>query len=376
MNGFDIVTSNFQIWKSLGRWAAKIFTSSKRLYRISSVRITSALLATVFGLLTTITTLTSCDSGQKPEETAPGEKTSVVIGTGPITGIYLAAGNLIANTVNIEVETHGIQCKAKSTKGSVFNINAIMAGTMEFGIAQSDMVYKAGEGLGEWEKKGRQEDLRAMFSLHTESVALVAADNADIKTIQDLRGKRVDIGERGMGTRQNAIHALENAGIDYTKDLTARGIRAGEVVGVLQRGRIDAFFYTAGHPNITLLNATSERRRAHFVPITGVDKLLKKYPYYLKATVPKEFYPRATNASDVKTFGVKASFITSAKVPDNVVYTITREVFERIEFYRTLHPAFEELTRDKMLECLAAPVHPGAQKYYDEVGLVPHCVVK
>ena len=376
MSGFGVVPNRFKTRRSPGGWAAKVFTSCERLYRGSTVRITSALLATFFGLFTITAVLTSCDSGQKPEETAPGEKTSVVIATGPITGIYLPAGNLIANTVNIEVETHGIQCKVKSTKGSVFNINAIMAGTMEFGIAQSDTVYRAGQGLGEWEKKGRQEDLRAMFSLHAESVTLVAADDAEIKTIQDLKGKRVDIGEHGMGTRQNAIHALENAGIDYTKDLTARGIRAGEVVGVLQRGRIDAFFYTAGHPNITLLNATSARSRAHLVPINGVDKLLKKYPYYVKATVPKKFYPRATNASDVKTFGVKATFITSAKVPDNVVYTITREVFERIEFYRTLHPAFEELTRDKMLECLAALVHPGAQKYYDEVGLVPHCVVK
>ena len=376
MNGFDIVTNDFQIWRSPGRWAAKIFTSSKRLYYASAVRITSALLATVFGLLTTITTLTSCDSGQKPKETAPVKKTSVVIATGPITGIYLPTGNLIASTVNNEVETHGIQAEAKSTKGSVFNINAIMTGTMEFGIAQSDRVFEAGEGLGEWEKTGRQKDLRAMFSLHAETVVLVAADDADIKTIQDLRGKRVDIGERGMGSRVNAIHALENAGIDYTKDLTAKGIRAAEVAGVLRQGGIDAFFYTVGHPNILLLKATTARRKVHFVPITGVDKLLKKYPYYVKTTVPKKYYPKATNASDVETFGVKATFVTSAKVPDNVVYTITREVFERIESYRTLHPAFEELTRDKMLECLAALIHPGAQKYYDEVGLVPHCVVK
>jgi TRAP transporter TAXI family solute receptor len=336
----------------------------------------SFLLATFFGLFTITAVLTSCDSGEKPKEKAPGRKISVIIGTGPVTGIYYPTGQLIARTVNQDVKIHGIQAKAEFTEGSVSNINAIMAGIMAFGMAGSGSVYEAGKGLGRWKKAGPQKDLRAMFSLHAESVALVAADDADIKTIQDLRGKRVDIGELGMGTRQIAIYALENAGIDYTKDLTATGINAAAVAGALKEGDIDAFFYAVGHPNVTLLNATTARRRVHFVPITGVDKLLKKHPYYAKATVPKKFYPKATNATDVKTFGVKATFITSAKVPDNVVYTITKEVFEKIESYRTLHPAFEDLTRLKMVECLAASVHPGAQKYYDEVGLVPACVVK
>jgi TRAP transporter TAXI family solute receptor len=337
---------------------------------------TSALLAMVFGLFTITTVLTSYDSGQTPREALAARKTSVVIGTGSITGLYFPTGNLIARTVNNDVETHGIQIKAKSTKGSDFNINAIMTGSMALGIAQSDRVYEAVEGLGEWKRTGPQKDLRAMFSLHAESVVLVAADDAEIKTIQDLRGKRVDIGEPGSGSRQNAIHALENAGLDYTKDFTATGFRAPEVAGILRQGKIDAFFYTAGHPNINLLDATTSRRRVYFVPITDVNKLLMKYPYYIKAVVPKKFYPKATNESDVKTFGVKATFVTSAKVSDNVVYTVTKQVFEKIESYRTLHPAFAELTKDKMLECLAAPIHPGAKKYYDEAGLVPSCVVK
>jgi TRAP transporter TAXI family solute receptor len=336
----------------------------------------SSLLATVFGLFTITAVMTSCDSGEKPKEKAPSRKISVIIGTGPITGIYYPTGKLIARGINNDVETHGIQSEAKSTKGSVFNINAIMAGTMALGMAGSDSVYEAAEGLGEWKRAGPQKDLRVMFSLHAETVALVAADDADIKTIQDLRGKRVDIGEPGLGSRQNAIYALENAGIDYTKDLTAKGIRAAEVAGVLKEGGIDAFFYTVGHPNLTLLDATTARRRVHFVPIAEVNKLLMKYPYYTKATVPKKFYPKATNATDVETFGVKATFVTSAKVPDNVVYTITKQVFDKIESYRTLHPAFEELTRVKMLEGLAAPIHPGAKKYYDEVGLVPSGVDK
>lgn len=346
------------------------------LSRTAAVRITIAVLATVFGLFTITALLTSCDSGQTPKEALAAGKRSVVIGTASMSGIYFATGKLIARTVNNDVKTHGIQIRAKSTKGSDFNINAIMSGTMALGMAQSDRVYKAVEGMGRWKKTGPQKDLRAMFSLHAESVALVAADDAGIKTIQDLRGKRVFIGEPGSGTRHNAIHALENAGIDYSKDLTAKEYRVDEVPGLFGDGKIDAFFYTVGHPNINLLDATTRRRRAHFVPITEVRKLLMKYPYYTKAAVPKKFYPRASNDGDVETFGVKATFVTSTKVPDDVVYTVTKQVFEKIESYRTLHPAFAELTKDKMLECLAAPIHPGAKKYYDEVGLVPACVVK
>ena len=328
-------------------------------------------------IVAAISLLTSCDSGQKPKEALAADKISLVIGTASMSGIYFATGNLIARTVNNDMETHGIQLKAKSTKGSDSNINAIMTGTMALGIAQSDRVYKAVEGLGRWNRKGPQKDLRSMFSLHAESVALVAADDAGIKTIQDLRGKRVYIGAVGSGSRQNAIHALENAGIDYSKDLRERESRVvDEVAGLLGVGKIDAFFYTAGHPNVNLLDATNRRRSVHFVPITEVKELLMKHPYYIKAAVPKKFYPRASNKGDVETFGVKATFVTSAKVPDNVVYTVTKQVFEKIEAYQTLHPAFAELTREKMLEGLTAPIHPGAKKYYDEVGLVPAGVVK
>lgn len=327
-------------------------------------------------LLTPITTLTSCDSEQKPKEIEPSHESSLIIGTGPITGDHFSAGQAIARIISNDVKTHGILCQAESTAGSVFNINAIMTGTMAFGIAQSDEVYEASEGLGEWEATGPQTDLMAMFSLHAESVALVAADDTGIETIQDLRGKRVNIGELGSGTRENAIHALENASIDYTKDLEAKGLRGAVVDEVLQEGGIDAYFFTAGHPNTSLLAATRGRRKVHLVPITEVDMLLMKYPFYKKASVHKKFYPQTTNANDVETFGVKATFITSAKVPDRVVYTVTKQVFENIEYYRTLHPAYEELTREKMVEHLMAPIHPGAKKYYDEAGLVHATLTK
>jgi hypothetical protein len=296
--------------------------------------------------------------------------TFVTIGTGGITGVYYPTGGAIARIVNKKRKVYNIRCTVESTGGSVFNVNAVMAGDLEFGVVQSDRQFQAINGLAEWKDKGPQKDLRAVFTIHPESITLVAADDAGIKTIQDLKGKRVNIGNPGSGQRQNSIDGLKNANIDYEKDLKAEGVKAAEAPGLLQDGRIDAFFYTVGHPSGAIKEATAGRRKVHFVPITGVDNLLKKYPYYAKAFIPIKLYPGATNKSDVQTFGVKATFVTSAKVPDRVVYAITKEVFDNFEDFKKLHPAYQVLTKENMLEGMSAPIHPGAMKYYKEAGMM------
>jgi TRAP transporter TAXI family solute receptor len=296
--------------------------------------------------------------------------TFVTIGTGGITGVYYPTGGAIARIVNKKRKVYGIRCTVESTGGSVFNVNAVMAGDLEFGVVQSDRQFQAMKGLAEWKEKGPQKDLRAVFTIHPESITLVAADDAGIKSINDLRGKRVNIGNPGSGQRQNSIDGLMNAGINYEKDLEAEGVKAAEAPGLLQDGRIDAFFYTVGHPSGAIKEATAGRRKVHFVPITGVDNLLKKYPYYAKALIPIKLYPGATNTKDVETFGVKATFVTSAKVPDQVVYAITKEVFDNFEAFKKLHPAYQVLTKENMLEGMSAPIHPGAMKYYKAAGLM------
>ncbi|MBU0986935.1 MAG: TAXI family TRAP transporter solute-binding subunit [Proteobacteria bacterium] len=293
----------------------------------------------------------------------------VTIGTGGITGVYYPTGGAIAKMVNEKRKEYGIRATVESTGGSVFNVNAVMSGDLDFGVVQSDRQYQAIHGLAEWKDAGPQKDLRAVFSIHPESVTLVAAVDAGIKSIADLKGKKVNIGNPGSGQRQNSIDALEAVGIDYEKDLQAEGIKAAESASLLQDGRIDAFFYTVGHPNGSIMEATSGKRQVRFASITGVDKLLAKYPYYAPAIIPIELYPNADNKEDVQTFGVKATFVTSAKVPDKVVYAITKEVFDNFEDFKRLHPAFQVLTKANMLEGLSAPIHPGAMKYYKEAGL-------
>jgi TRAP transporter TAXI family solute receptor len=293
------------------------------------------------------------------------------IATGEYMGRYYPTGGAIAEIVNNKQEEFGFRCVAKPTSGSVYNINAIMAGDMEFGIVQSDSQYQAFNGLDEWKDKGPQKDLRTMFSLYTESVTLLASVDSGIKTIQDLKGKRVYIGEIGSGSRQNAMDALNAAGIDWKTDLKV--IKKGkkyDVQSMLMRGELDAFFYTVGHPTTAIKFATVGAKNTLFIPIVNIEELLSKNPYYVKSIIPVSLYPQIANDEDVKTFGMTATFVTSAKIPDNVVYAITKEVFENLGSLKYSDPTLNMLTKESMVKNgLTAPLHPGALQYYKEAGL-------
>ena len=309
--------------------------------------------------------------GSMPTDTQ-AKPTYVTIGTGGVTGIYYPTGGAISKIVNKKKKEYNLRVTVESTGGSVFNVNAVMAGDLEFGVVQSDRQYQAWNGIADWKDKGKQKDLRAICSFHPETIVLVAGDDSGIETFMDLRDKHVNIGNPGSGQRGNSIDALTSCGIDWEKDMKAEGIKATESAMMLQDGRIDAFFYTVGNPNGSIMEATSGKRKVHFVPVEGecIDKLVAKWPYYAKAYIPIKFYPQATNKGDVNTFAVKATFVTSAKVPDKVVYAITKEIFDNLEEFKTLHEAYGVLTKENMLEALSAPIHPGAMKYYKEAGLM------
>jgi TRAP transporter TAXI family solute receptor len=301
------------------------------------------------------------------------ETVFVTIGSGDFTGVYFPTGLTIAKMINHRRNAYGIRATVESTRGSVFNLNAILAGYLEFGLAQSDVQYQAVMGLAGWAKKGPQKELRAVFSIHHESLCLVAAVDAGIYAIADLKGKRVNLGNPGSGQYQNSIDALHAVGLNPKSDIYAEKAKASEAPVLLQDNRIDAFFCTVGHPSETLQNATGGERKVRFIPITGpgIDQLVADQKYYIKTTVPvAQFYPGAENPVEVKTFGVIATLCTSSKIPDNVVYIITKEVFDNFARFKRQHPALGDLAKEDMLKGLTAPLHPGAIKYFKEVGLL------
>ncbi len=294
----------------------------------------------------------------------------VTIGTGGVTGVYYPTGGAIARLVNKGKKEHGIRASVESTGGSVYNLNAIAAGELEMGVAQSDMQYQAYNGVGKFEEKGPNKDLRAVFSVHPEPFTVVARADSGIKNFQDLKGKRVNIGNPGSGQRATMEVVMDKMG--WTKDdfKLAAELKPAEQSGALCDNKVDAIIYTVGHPNGSIQEATTACD-AVLVNVQGpeIDDLVKQYDYYRKAVIPGGMY--RGNPDDTVTFGVGATFVSSSKVPEKVIYVVTKAVFENFDDFKKLHPAFANLKKEEMVkDGLSAPLHDGAAKYYKEVGLI------
>ena len=295
----------------------------------------------------------------------------ITIGTGGVTGIYYPTGVAISRMINKKYNEYNIKATVESTSGSVFNVNAVLNTDLVFGVVQSDRQYQAYNGLAEWSKYGKQTDLRSVFSIHPESITLIASEKSGIRGIEDLKGKRVNLGNPGSGYLQNSRDVLKAVGLNEENDLSAEYVKAVEAPGLLQDERIDAFFYTVGHPNANIKEATSGRIKVFIIPITGpgIDKMLTNYSYYAKSIIAHSFYPYSLNTEDVATIGVKATFVTSKNTDESIVYAVTKEVFENFEVFKSLHPSYEVLTKKDMLRGLSTPIHKGALKYYRQAGL-------
>jgi hypothetical protein len=294
----------------------------------------------------------------------------VTIGTGGVTGVYYPTGGSICRLVNKGRKVHGIRCSVESTAGSVYNLNTIAAGELDMGVVQSDWQYHAYNGTSRFKDKGPNKDLRAVFSVHPEPFTVVARADSGIKTFEDLKGKRVNIGNPGSGQRGTMEVVMEAYG--WTKDTfkLASELKSAEQGKALCDNKIDAICFTVGHPSGSIKEPTTSCDSV-LVPVTGpkIDALVKKNDYYRTAVIPGGMY-RGTD-TDTQTFGVGATFVTSAKVPDEVIYNVVKAVFENFDDFQKLHPAFKVLKKEEMIkDGLSAPLHPGAVKYYKEAGLM------
>lgn len=303
-----------------------------------------------------------------PVGQAQAQQKFMTIGTGGVTGVYYAAGGAICRLVNKERAKHGIRCSVESTGGSVVNINTIKAGELDFGVAQSDWQYHAANGSKVFEKDGKFTDLRAVFSLHPEPFTVLSRKEANIAKFEDLKGKRFNVGNPGSGTRASMEELLSAMGWKLSDFSLASELKADEHGAALCDNKIDGFFYGVGHPSANIQDPITTCG-ARLVPLTGpaVDKLVKDNSFYANADIPGGLY--AGHPNPTRTYGVLATFVTSAKVPDATVYELVKAVFENFEEFKKLHPAFGALDPKRMIkDGLSAPLHPGAVKYYKEKG--------
>lgn len=305
---------------------------------------------------------------------AATERPLATIGTGSLTGVYYSTGHAIAKTLDHYAGDQKIDLSVKETQGSLENLEAVTSGRFYFGIVQSDIQYKAWHGTtaSPWEGKP-QKNLRAVFSLYTEAINLVALSSRNINNLKDLKSEpfKVNTGEPGSGQYINANDLLMAVGIHPQDDVREVHVSPTRALELFEHREIDAFFFTAGHPAALFHEVAGGKRLAKFVTLNPEESLLKNYPYYSRTLIPVKYYPGMENKQDVATIGVRATVVTSADTPDWMVYGIVKAVAEKMGYFKSQLLVFQDLNRAGMLEGLSAPIHPGALKYYREAGLVP-----
>ena len=293
--------------------------------------------------------------------------TYVTIGSGSVTGVYYPTAGAISKIVNKRKSEHGIRATVESTGGSAYNVNAMSIGELDMGVVQSDVGFRAYNGVGDFEGKAVSK-LRSVFSLHPEPFHIVASGASGIKTFADLKGKRVNIGNPGSGQRSSAqaLFGITDFGLDA---MTIESLKASEAPDYLRDNRIDAFFYTVGVGSANIMDiASSHTVRIISIEESLIEKLKEGRPYFIATDIPGGVYPGADKP--VRTFAVKATLLTTTDVADEIIYNVVKSVFENFDEFKKTHPALSGLTPEQTLEGMTAPFHPGAEKYYKERGWV------
>ncbi len=297
-----------------------------------------------------------------------GEERVLTIGTGGPGGVYFPAGNAVCRMVNRYHKETGLRCEARISGGSVSNLAALRAGNLDLGIVQSDWQYNAFQGTGLFTEQGPFTQLRSLLSLHSEPFTVVARKGVGIESFEDLKGRRVNVGNPGSGQRNTLEVLLAAMGWTLDDFELASELPSEEQARAMCDGKVEAIIYTVGHPNRSILEATV-LCDALLVAVEGpaLDALLSQYPYYAKTVVPGQMY--RNNPQDIPTFGVKATLVGTTALSVETVNHIVRAVFLNLDTFRALHPAFSHLEVESMIDAgNSATLHPGAARAFTEMG--------
>lgn len=285
----------------------------------------------------------------------------LLIGGGSVTGVYYQVALHVCNLVNKHAGDD-YNCVGRPALGSVFNINAVNRGLLDFGVAQSDRNWQATHGHADWDGKAVG-SLRSVFSVHPETVLLVTRADTGIMSVDDLAGRPVNIGNPGSGQRGNAEDVLGLHGIE----VEAQGLQQNEASRALIDRKVDAFFYTVGNPAAAIEEpANSTDIRIVSINSPAIREFISDKPYYVMTELPAGIYKGVEEP--VETYAVKATVVASDALEADVVYDVVRTVMENLEELRASHAAFRHLDPSAMMEGLSAPLHEGAQRYYEEQG--------
>jgi TRAP transporter TAXI family solute receptor len=295
----------------------------------------------------------------------------VVIGTASPTGIYYPLGGSICRLVNLDASRHGLRCSEEPSSGSVANIESVRSGRLAVGIVPSDVLADAVAGQGSFSARGPTTELRILFAGPDEMLTVVARRDLGVRTVADVRRTRINIGNPGSRQRTSMERVMVALGLTRSDFLDVRELPAAEQSRVFCAKELDVIVYAVGHPD-GLIQDVTRTCRGRLVDVSGpaIDRMLSEYREYERVLIPGGTY--SGNPADVRTVGVRAVVVTSPRVSDTMAYEITRAVFDNLDAFRQLHPAFETLSVADMVHVSGrAPVHAGAMRYYRERGWLP-----
>ena len=312
-----------------------------------------------------LSSLIGC-GGEKKEETEELDKGKyfITVATGPTSGLYYPIGGAFSKVI----KELGYKSSAQATGASVENIGLILNGGADLAIVMSDSVAQAYDSFGAYEGKEPAKNLRCLMGLYPNYVQLVTTEKTGIKKFTDLKGKRVGVGAPNSGVELNARMMYEAHGMSYA-DSKVDYLNYGEAIDQMKNGLVDAVFVTSGIPNATIMELGTVAKTV-LVPIEGegFEKLKEKYPFFVQSEIPADTYDTAT---PIKTATVRNIMLVSDKLSEDVVYDITKGIFEHMDGIKASHATSEKhISLENSQIGVQIPLHKGAEKYYREKGII------
>lgn len=294
------------------------------------------------------------DSGSS----AGGGKQFLNIATGGTAGTYYPLGGALAELLNQNIK--GMNASAQSTGASVANVNMLKDGSVDIAFIQNDIAYYAANGK-EMFKDNKVESIRGIAALYPETVQFVTTADKGIKSIADLKGKKVAVGASGSGAEANARQILGAYGLTYD-DIDVQYLSFGEAADALKDGNVDVGVVVAGFPTAAIQDLAANKSAALVnIDAEHADKLMKQYPYFTKITVPKGTYPG--QEEDVSTVAVKCVIVTTDKLSDDLGEQIVKAIYEHLDRMKAAHAVGKYITKDTALEGMSVKMNAGAEKY-------------
>lgn len=294
------------------------------------------------------------DSGSS----AGGGKQFLNIATGGTAGTYYPLGGALAELLNQNIK--GMNASAQSTGASVANVNMLKDGSVDIAFIQNDIAYYAANGK-EMFKDNKVESIRGIAALYPETVQFVTTADKGIKSIADLKGKKVAVGASGSGAEANARQILGAYGLTYD-DIDVQYLSFGEAADALKDGNVDVGVVVAGFPTAAIQDLAANKSAALVnIDAEHAEKLMKQYPYFTKITVPKGTYPG--QEEDVSTVAVKCVIVTTDKLSDDLGEQIVKAIYEHLDRMKAAHAVGKYITKDTALEGMSVKMNAGAEKY-------------